>query len=76
MMIALMAVYLVLLFALVRFGIVSFNLFWKCSPFIVLLLGVVANMFNILQVDSFFQQLILGLVVLITVATYRTGKQT
>jgi ribose transport system permease protein len=40
----------------------------------VLLLGVVANMFNILQVDSFFQQLILGLVVLITVATYRTGK--
>ena len=41
----------------------------------VLLLGVVANMFNILQVDSFFQQLILGLVVLITVATYRTGKQ-
>ena len=42
----------------------------------VLLLGVVANMFNILQVDSFFQQLILGLVVLITVATYRKGKQT
>jgi len=40
----------------------------------VLLLGVVANMFNILQVDSFFQQLILGLIVLITVATYRTGK--
>jgi RND family efflux transporter MFP subunit len=38
MMIALMAVYLVLLFALVRFGIVTFNLFWKCSPFIVLLL--------------------------------------
>ena len=38
MMIAIMAVYLVLLFALVRFGIVSFNLFWKCSPFIVLLL--------------------------------------
>jgi len=38
MMIALMAVYLVLLFSLVRFGIVSFNLFWKCSPFIVLLL--------------------------------------
>ena len=38
MMIALMAVYLVLLFVLVRFGIVAFNLFWKCSPFIVLLL--------------------------------------
>ena len=42
----------------------------------VLLLGVVANMFNLLQVDSFLQQLILGLVVLITVATYRTGKTT
>ena len=40
----------------------------------VLLLGVVANIFNILQVDSFFQQLILGLIVLITVATYRTNK--
>jgi len=38
MMIAIMTVYLVLLFALVRFGIVTFNLFWKCSPFIVLLL--------------------------------------
>jgi RND family efflux transporter MFP subunit len=38
MMIAIMAVYLVLLFALVRFGIVTFNLFWKSSPFIVLLL--------------------------------------
>jgi RND family efflux transporter MFP subunit len=38
MMIAIMAVYLVLLFALVRLGIVTFNLFWKSSPFIVLLL--------------------------------------
>jgi len=38
MMIAIMSVYLVLLFALVRVGIVSFNLFWKSSPFIVLLL--------------------------------------
>jgi RND family efflux transporter MFP subunit len=38
MMIAMMAAYLVLLFALVRFGIVSFNLFWKASPFFVLLL--------------------------------------
>ena len=38
MMIALMAVYLVLLFLLERFGIVTFNLFWKSSPFIVLLL--------------------------------------
>lgn len=38
MMVALMAAYLVLLFAIVRLGIVSFNLFWKASPFIVLLL--------------------------------------
>ena len=38
MMIAIMAVYLVLLFALVRLGIITFNLFWKSSPFIVLLL--------------------------------------
>jgi RND family efflux transporter MFP subunit len=38
MMIAIMSVYLVLLFALVRLGIVTFNLFWKVSPFIVLLL--------------------------------------
>jgi hypothetical protein len=37
MMIALMAVYLTLLFAIVRLGIVRFNLFWKSSPFIVLL---------------------------------------
>ena len=38
MMIAIIAVYLVLLFVLVHFGIVTFNLFWKASPFIVLLL--------------------------------------
>jgi RND family efflux transporter MFP subunit len=38
MMIAIMSVYLVLLFALVRLGMVSFNLFWKASPFIVLAL--------------------------------------
>jgi RND family efflux transporter MFP subunit len=38
MMIAIMSVYLVLPFAVVRLGIVSFNLFWKASPFIVLLL--------------------------------------
>ncbi|UPJ50950.1 HlyD family secretion protein [Bradyrhizobium sp. 200] len=38
MMVAIMAVYLVLLFVLVHFGIVAFNLFWKASPFIVLLL--------------------------------------
>ncbi len=38
MMIAIMAVYLTLLFVIVRLGIVRFNLFWKSSPFIVLLL--------------------------------------
>jgi RND family efflux transporter MFP subunit len=38
MMIAIMAVYLTLLFAIVRLGLVRFNLFWKVSPFIVLLL--------------------------------------
>lgn len=38
MMLAIMAVYLVLLFAIVRVGLVRFNLFWKCSPFVVLLL--------------------------------------
>lgn len=38
MIIAMMAVYLVLLFIFVRTGIVRFNLFWKSSPFIVLLL--------------------------------------
>ena len=37
-MIAIMNIYLVLLFALVHFRIVRFNLFWKVSPFIVLLL--------------------------------------
>ena len=37
MMIALMATYLVFLFVIVRLGIVRFNLFWKASPFIVLL---------------------------------------
>lgn len=38
MMIAIMATYLVVLFAIVRLGIVSFTLFWKLSPFLVLLL--------------------------------------
>jgi hypothetical protein len=37
MMIAIMAVYLVLLFVLVRTGIVRFNFFWKSSPLVVLL---------------------------------------
>ena len=38
MMIAIMAVYLTLLFAIVQLGIVRFNLFWKVSLLIVLLL--------------------------------------
>ncbi len=38
MIVAMLCVYLVLLFALVRLHIVRFNLFWKTSPFIVLLL--------------------------------------
>ena len=38
MMIAIMAVYLTLLFAIVQLGIVRFNMFWKASPLIVLLL--------------------------------------
>jgi RND family efflux transporter MFP subunit len=38
MIVAMLCVYLVLLFALVRFGVIRFNLFWKVSPFIVLLL--------------------------------------
>jgi multidrug resistance efflux pump len=38
MMVAIMAVYLVLLFTLVWLGAIRFNTFWKASPFIVLLL--------------------------------------
>ncbi|MDF0579255.1 HlyD family secretion protein [Bradyrhizobium yuanmingense] len=38
MMIALMALYLALLFSLVWLGIIRFNAFWKASPLIVLLL--------------------------------------
>jgi multidrug resistance efflux pump len=38
MIIAMLCVYLVLLFALVHFGVIHFNLFWKSSPFIVLVL--------------------------------------
>ena len=36
--VAIFNIYLVLLFLLVHFGIVRFNLFWKASPFIVILL--------------------------------------
>ncbi len=38
MIVALLNVYLVILFILVKFKIVRFTLFWKCSPLIVLLL--------------------------------------
>ncbi len=38
MIIALLNVYLVILFILVKFKVVRFTLFWKCSPLIVLLL--------------------------------------
>ena len=38
MMAAMLAVYLLFLFGIVRFHIVNFNLFWKASPFIVVLL--------------------------------------
>lgn len=40
----------------------------------VLLLGVVSNVFNILQVSVFYQQLLLGLIVLIAVATLRSAR--
>ena len=38
MIVVLLNVYLVILFLLVKFNIVRFNLFWKTSPFLVLLL--------------------------------------
>jgi RND family efflux transporter MFP subunit len=38
MIVAMLCVYLVLLFALVRLHVIRFNLFWKVSPFIVLVL--------------------------------------
>ena len=38
MIVAMLCVYLVLLFGLVRFRVIRFNLFWKVSPFIVLVL--------------------------------------
>jgi RND family efflux transporter MFP subunit len=41
MIIFLVNVYLVILFLLVKLKIVRFNLFWKCSPFVVLLLLLV-----------------------------------
>ena len=41
MIVALLNIYLVILFLLMHFKIVSLNLFWKCSPFIVLFLLLV-----------------------------------
>ena len=38
MIVALLNVYLVILFILVKMKFVPFNLFWKCSPLLVLLL--------------------------------------
>src|SRR5215475_15839552 len=38
MMIAIMSVYIALLFALVWLGVIKFNTFWKVSPFILLLI--------------------------------------
>jgi len=38
MIVAMLCVYLVLLFGLVRLRVIRFNLFWKVSPFIVLVL--------------------------------------
>jgi RND family efflux transporter MFP subunit len=38
MIVAMLCVYLVLLFGLVKLGVIRFNLFWKVSPFIVLVL--------------------------------------
>jgi multidrug resistance efflux pump len=38
MIVAMLCVYLVLLFGLMRFRVIRFNLFWKVSPFIVLVL--------------------------------------
>lgn len=40
----------------------------------VLLLAIVSNVFNIVQVNIFYQQLLLGLVVLIAVAAYKSPR--
>lgn len=40
----------------------------------VLLLTILANVFNLIQVNIYYQQLLLGLVVLIAVAAYRTPR--
>ena len=40
----------------------------------VLLLAMLSNVFNIVQVNIFYQQLLLGLVVLIAVAAYKSPR--
>jgi ribose transport system permease protein len=40
----------------------------------VLLLGVINNMFNLLQVNSFYQGPVKGIMILIAVATYREKR--
>lgn len=40
----------------------------------VLLLAMISNVFNIVQVNIFYQQLLLGLVVLIAVAAYKSPR--
>jgi ribose/xylose/arabinose/galactoside ABC-type transport system permease subunit len=40
----------------------------------VLLLGVINNMFNLLQVNSFYQDLVKGIMILIAVAAYREKR--
>jgi ribose/xylose/arabinose/galactoside ABC-type transport system permease subunit len=40
----------------------------------VLLLGLLSNVFNIVQIDIYYQQFLLGLIVLIAVAAYRSPR--
>jgi ribose/xylose/arabinose/galactoside ABC-type transport system permease subunit len=40
----------------------------------VLLLGLLSNVFNIIQIDIYYQQLLLGLIVLIAVAAYKSPR--
>jgi ribose transport system permease protein len=40
----------------------------------VILLSLITNVFDILQVNVFYQQLLLGLIVLVAVAVHKTGK--
>lgn len=40
----------------------------------VLLLGLLSNVFNIVQIDIYYQQLLLGMIVLVAVAAYKSPK--